>query len=190
NAIAKLAAEKLVNGQSERLAGEIPQRGLDRRERCKVHARLRAAEHARGADFVEQPVNVERIPAAQHPPPAEHELGRAAHRVGALAVTDDVLVRVDLHEQVAAAADVADLEVGDLQVRRTRIRAHTVETRLRLLSRGGERRRRKGAGTSCAARKKLASGILLVVVHAGLLRRGEKVSDTLLRKKVSDTISR
>src|SRR5690606_29119101 len=108
--------------------------------------------------------------------PAHHELSGAPPRVGALAVPDDVLARENLDEQVAAAADVADLEVGDLQVRRPGIRPNPVEARLRFLRADGERRRRqrsRARGEKCSSR-------MLVVVHCYFLTI--RVSDTIFEE--------
>ena len=119
--VPELAAEKLVDGEPEGLAGEVPQRRLERRHHADVHAALRALEEPAAAHVLLEPVDVERVLADQvllgdvlhhvvRPVDAVHRL-RAAH---------DALVRLDLDEQAVLAADEAAPHAGDPQLRGVR----------------------------------------------------------------------
>ena len=59
--VAHLAAEQLVDGQTERLAGQVPERDLDARQGRDVLPGLRPREDAERADALEERVDVERV---------------------------------------------------------------------------------------------------------------------------------
>jgi len=59
DSVADLAAEQLVDGQAEGLAGEVPERDFDGAEGGDVLSRLGAGEDARGADRLPERFDVE-----------------------------------------------------------------------------------------------------------------------------------
>ena len=74
--MADASAEQLIHGQAQGLAGEVPQRGFDRRERGDVLAGLRAGKDARRADPLERRLDVQRV--LSHEEAAEHRDERHA----------------------------------------------------------------------------------------------------------------
>ena len=134
DAVAHLAAEQLIEGQPQRLAGQIPQGDLHRRQRRDVLTTLSARKDAVGANPLEQPVDVQRVLADQRLAEHTDERDAAAHGISAFAVTDQPLVGVDADVQLIAMRNhFGRADVGDLQFR-------PAVWRRRLLDRGGERR--------------------------------------------------
>ena len=111
--VAKPAAEHLVDRHAVGLAGEIPQRDLDRRDAAAL-----PAVAAELLDAAKQPVDVARVLAKQ--PALQHQRIGGAGAVAHLAKPDDALVGVDLEQRRGErrADDLGDPHVGDAKLGR------------------------------------------------------------------------
>ena len=120
--VAELAAEHLVDRNAVGLAGEVPERDLDRR-----HAAALAAVTAELLDAPEEPVDVARVLAEEAA--LQHQREGGAGAVAHLAEADDPLVGVDLQERrrERRADDVGDAHVGDAKLGGPRIGVDPVE---------------------------------------------------------------
>ena len=133
HAVAEFSAEHLVDRNAIGLAGEVPERDLDRRDAAAL-----PAVAAELLDAPEQPVDVAGVLAEQ--PALQHEREGGAGAVAHLAEADDALVGVDLQQRgrERRADDLGDPHVGDPKLGRFRIRVDPVEGFFRcvLLHRG------------------------------------------------------
>ena len=120
--VAELAAEHLVDRDAIGLAGEVPERDLDRRDAAAL-----PAVAAELLDAAEQPVDVARVLAEQ--PALQHQRVGGAGAVAHLAKPDDALVGVDLEQRRGErrADDFGDPHVGDAKLGRLRVRVHPIE---------------------------------------------------------------
>jgi len=110
DAVAPPAAEQLPHRHAPRLARDVPARELDR-----AHAARLAAVAAELLDAAEDLLDVARV-LAEDAALQDFRVG-AAGGVAHLAVADEALVRVDLHERAALrrAVDVREADVRDLE---------------------------------------------------------------------------
>ena len=92
--VAELAAQHLVDRHAIGLAGEVPERDLDRRDAAAL-----PAVAAELLDAAEQPVDVAGVFAEQ--PALQHQRIGGAGAVADLAEADDALVGVDLEQRRA-----------------------------------------------------------------------------------------
>ena len=122
HAVAEFSAEHLVDRNPIGLAGEVPERDLDRRDAAAL-----AAVAAELLDPPEQPVDVAGVLAEQ--PALQHQGEGGAGAVAHLAEADDSLVGVDFQERgrERRADDLGDPHVGDPKLGRFRIRVDPVE---------------------------------------------------------------
>ena len=120
--VAELAAEHLVDRHAVGLAGEIPQRDLDRRDAAAL-----PAVAAELLDAAEQAVDVAGVLAEQ--PALQHQRVGGAGAVAHLAEPDDALVGVDLEQRRGErrADDLGHPHVGDAKLGRPGVRVDPIE---------------------------------------------------------------
>ena len=120
--VAEFAAEHLVDRHAIGLAGEVPERDLDRGDAAAL-----PAVTAELLDPPEQPVDVAGVLAEQ--PALQHQGEGGAGAVAHFAEADDSLVGVDLEERgrERRADDLGHPHIGDPKLGRLRIRVDPVE---------------------------------------------------------------
>ena len=125
--VAEFSAEHLVDRNAVGLAGEVPERDLDRGDAAAL-----PAVPAELLDAPEQPVDVAGVLAEQ--PALQHEGEGGAGAVAHLAEADDSLVGVDLQQRgrERRADDLGDPHVGDAKLGRFRVCVDPVEGFFRL----------------------------------------------------------
>ena len=145
HAVAHLAAEELIDGDAERLAGQVPERNFDGGEGRDILPALGPGENAVETDAFPQRLDVQRVASDEGVAEGAHQ-GHAAHNgVGGFTVPEDALVGVDADvELIAVAHHLGRAHVGDLEFR------PAVGRGLRL-QRGGQRRQGQGCGAQKAA---------------------------------------
>ena len=144
--VAELAAQHRVHGRVVDLAGDVPQRHLDR-----AHAAGLAGGSAELLDLAENPVDLERILARDAA--LEHQRVGRTGAVAHLAQPVHALVGVDADNRAGERRldDGSHAQVRDLQLGRTRIRVDVLRIRFRRLASYEGAAQGRGGGLQDAA---------------------------------------